>query len=350
MKVIQVGDIANVARTLTQGLREAGIDSRLLLMPKSGDTDVPEEPGIDIIRQRFRVLTHLILICRLLGRYRNSDIFHAHALYNILLMFLNKLEVSHFHGSDLLEVASGNSLYSKLLRRAMHKTKRILVSTPDLLDRVAAIGIPLEKVTFLPNPIDVNHFRPREVQSLFGENDLTIRLFHPTRFQSIKHNERLLYAFQQLQTKYPLSLYLIQHKFHSPDQQKIADIIKKLGLKRTYFIPAVSHKRLVSYYNAADIVLDQFERPIMSLVSLEALSCGKPLISAFPQDSESYPEDPPVLRGFTVEEIAESISFLVEHRDQWEDIGRKGREWVIRNHSMPVVISQLKKIYQELLD
>jgi len=350
MKVIQVGDVANVGRTLIKGLRAEGVDAVLVIMPKPGDTDVPEEPGIDIIRRPYRILTHAVLLSRLLGKYRQSDIFHAHALYNIPLMLLNKLTVSHFHGDDLLEVASGDTVFSKLLRRAMRKTKCILVSTPDLPDIVAGLGMPMEKVTFLPNPIDVDHFRPGKANSPFGENDGTIKLFHPTRFQEKKHNERLLYAFKELQTKYPLSLYLIEHKFHSEDQQKIAGLIEELGLKRTFFLPAVAHKNLVSYYNAADIVLDQFDRPIMCLVSLEALACGKPVISGFPENSGSYPEPPPVLRGFTVEDIVRSVTYLVENRDQWEEIGRKGREWIIRNHALPAVVSRLHDIYRKLLE
>ncbi len=346
MKVLQVGDVANVARTLTAGLRAEGMDARLVIMPKPGYQEAPED-GIDIIRTPFRALTHSLLVGRLFGRYRKREIFHAHALYNIPLMLLGKLIISHFHGDDLLEVASGDTLLGHLLRKAMHKTRRILVSTPDLLECVAGFGIPEEKVTFLPNPIDVDHFSPRDGMEPLGE-DNTVKLFHPTRFQTKKHNERLLYAYRELQDKYPISLYLIKDTRTSPTYGKMVALIKKLGLKRVYFLPPLPHKQMISYYNAADIVLDQFDRPIMCLVSLEAMACGKPVISAFPQDEKNYSQKPPVMKGFTVEQIMESISFLVENRDKWAEIGSKGREWVIQHHSTPRTISQLIGIYEEL--
>ena len=252
MKVIQVGDVANVARTLTAGLRAKGMDARLVIMPKPGYQEAPED-GIDIIRTPFRALTNSLLVGSLFGRYRKREIFHAHALYNIPLMLLGKLTISHFHGDDLLEVASGDTFPGRLLRKAMHKTRRILVSTPDLLECVAGFGIPEEKVTFLPNPIDVDHFCPRDEINPLGEDD-TIKLFHPTRFQKKKHNERLLYAYRELQDRYPLSLYLVRDERNSPESERMNALIRELELKRVHFLPRLNKENIVLYYNASDIV------------------------------------------------------------------------------------------------
>ena len=350
VKVIQVGDVANVARTLTKGLRSSQeVDARLMIMPKPADSVEPDAEGIEVIRTNYRLITHSILLSRLFGKYSDCDIFHAHAMYNVALMLVNKLMVSHFHGDDLLELASGDSFMSRLMVRSMHRTRRILVSTPDLLKCVERLGIDMTKVTFLPNPIETDRFKPNNNSSALGDDDGTVKLFHPTRFQDKKHNDRLLRAYAELQDRYPLSLYLIENKYQSPLHDRMQKMIDELRLRNVHFLPLVPHHQLADYYSAADIVLDQFDLPIMCLVSLEGLSCGKPVVSAFPDDG-SYPESPPVYSGYTVEEIKRSLEYLLENRERWEDIGAKGRQWIMNNHDITVVSYRLKSIYQELLE
>ena len=106
MKVVQIGDIAGVALNLTRGLKALGLEANLLLMPKPGNRFPANEPGVEVISSPIRALTHARLAARLLTRYRNYNIFHAHSLYNIALMLLNRLTISHFHGSDLRESAT----------------------------------------------------------------------------------------------------------------------------------------------------------------------------------------------------------------------------------------------------
>ena len=119
MKVVQIGDIAGVALNLTRGLKALGLEANLLLMPKPGDSFPVDEPCVEVIRSPIRTLTHARLAARLLTHYRDCNIFHAHSLYNIPLMLINRLTVSHFHGSDLRESAAEDSIIGRLLRRSM---------------------------------------------------------------------------------------------------------------------------------------------------------------------------------------------------------------------------------------
>jgi len=262
-------------------------------------------------------------------------------------MFLGKLMVSHFHGSDIREVASSDSLFGKLLRRAMRQTKKIIVSTPDLLRNMQQLGIPKDKYLFLPNPIDTERFSPKDTNVTLGDGK-TVRLFNPVRFQKIKHNEKLLYAYRDLQDKYPISLYLIKDDMYSPEYIRIMRLIQELELKRVYYLPRLSPWEMEHYYNAADIILSKFSPYMMDLISLEAMSCAKPLITGLDKDEHSYPETPPVLKGNTVGEISDSIVYLLENKDSWEKIGIRNREWVIRYHSTSSVIERLCSIYSSV--
>jgi len=347
VKVVQVGDIAGVACTLHRGLREAGVDSNLLLLPKQPDPELEREPGMDFIRKPWRMLAHAALAGRVLTRYRGYDIFHAHALYNIPMGLLRKLDISNFHGDDLLEVASSESISGKLMRRATQQSRKVLVSTPDLLEVVEGLGVEPDKAIFLPNPVDVELFKPRPSRVTLG-NDDTIKLFHPTRFQEKKQNRILFHAYRYLQDKYPLSLYLVHDDSGTPYVEQMHALIKRLELKRVRFLPRMERKLLVDYYNASDIVLDQFQLA-MGLISFEAMACGKPVVSAVYRRRKAYPEEPPVFNAVTVEDIVDCLTFLAENREKWEEIGRKGRRWVVRYHSLAVVIRRLQEIYRQVL-
>ena len=347
MKVVQIGDIAGVALELTRGLRALGLEANLLLMPKPGDPLPENEPGVELIRSSVRALTHARLAARLLTHYSNCNIFHAHSLYNIPLMLLHKLTLSHFHGSDLRESAADNSIIGRLLRRSMRHSRKIVVSTPDLLRNLKDFGIPAEKCIFLPNPIDVEKFRPRPSPVKLADQD-RIKLFHPARFQKIKGNEKLFYAYRQLQDKYPLSLHLVRDQRYSPELGRMLDLIEKLQLKQVYFLSPLEHAKMADYYNASDIVLGQFSPYMVELVSLEAAACAKPVVTSLIENDRSYPEFPPFRHAFTVEEIIESISWLIDNRNRWKEIGNENRDWVIRHHAQEKICKRLSGIYAEI--
>jgi len=347
MKVLHIGDTAGVALTLTRGLGALGLEASLLLMPKPGDSFPVDEPCVEVLRSPLRALTHARLAVRLLTRYRDCDILHAHSLYNIPLMLVNKPTVSHFHGSDLRESAAEDSLIGRLLRRAMRRAGKIVVSTPDLLHNLKEFGIPAEKCVFLPNPIDVEKFRPGRSPVNFAEEG-TIKLFHPTRFQKIKGNEKLLHAYGQLQDKYPLSLHLIRFPKYSPELDRILALIKELRLKRVNFLSPVEHSRMADYYNAADIVMGQFSPYMVELVSLEAGACAKPVVTSLIENDSSYPEFPPFRHAFTVKEIVESIIWMIDHRNLWEEIGNRNREWVVRHHAAEKISRRLSLLYNKI--
>lgn len=347
MKVIQIGDIAGVPLNLNRGLRALGLEANLLVMPKPGDRFPADEPGVEVIRSSLRALTHARLAASLLTRYRDCDIFHAHSLYNIPLMLLNRLTVSHFHGSDLRESAAENSIIGRLLRRSMRHARKIIVSTPDLLNNLKYLGIPAEKSVFLPNPIDVEKFKPGPSPVKLADEG-TIKLFHPARFQKIKGNEKLFYAFRQLQDKYPVSLHLVRDQKYSPELERMLGLIEELRLKRVYFLPPIEHSRIADYYNAADLVMGQFSPYMVELVSLEAAACAKPVVTSLIENDSSYPEFPPFRHAFTEEDIVESITWLIENRSRWEEIGQKNRDWVVRHHALEKISKRLSLIYAEI--
>jgi hypothetical protein len=87
---------------------------------------------------------------------------------------------------------------------------------------------------------------------------------------------------------------------------------------------------------------------MVELVSLEAAACAKPVVTSLIENDSSYPEFPPFRHAFTVEEIVESITWLIDNRNSWEEIGNKNRDWVVRHHAAEKISERLSLIYAKI--
>jgi len=132
------------------------------------------------------------------------DIIHFHSRPDILLMISKKFGKSkkiilHYHGSDIRgfstkeNVHHGPSIsdaihkpvwvarrllksWKKLNQEAQNIADAIIVSTPDLLDDVP-------NAEYLPNPIDIDHFKP---DTTFKDGDKKEALIINTDLTDVK--------------------------------------------------------------------------------------------------------------------------------------------------------------------
>jgi glycosyltransferase involved in cell wall biosynthesis len=68
------------------------------------------------------------------------------------------------------------------------------------------------------------------------------------------------------------------------------------------------------------------------MVELEALACGRPVITWFTYDGV-YDEPPPFVKACSGPEISEAVLHLLKAPSESEELGIAGREWVLRHHS-----------------
>jgi glycosyltransferase involved in cell wall biosynthesis len=111
---------------------------------------------------------------------------------------------------------------------------------------------------------------------------------------------------------------------------------------------AMSKGRLRRYYRAADIVADQFTIGSYGGSSLEAMSCGRPLLISLDPDrfAGRFASFPPVANVSEPEEIAGALRRLFDDRDARAQLGEQAREWVIENHG-PTLAARAIELCQE---
>jgi hypothetical protein len=84
------------------------------------------------------------------------------------------------------------------------------------------------------------------------------------------------------------------------------------------------------------------------------MSSGRPVISYYNPDVHTWcldvlGEHPPVLAARTVDDIYERLVWFARHPQYRENVGQRGREWVLKNHSLERVSTLHKALYEKVL-
>ena len=264
---------------------------------------------------------------------RNIDLLHCnYCLFPVIAGYWCKLTgrkkyIAHARGSDIRNIE--DKKYRFIIKHTIRKANLFLVSTPDLLK----IGRQIRNdVTWIPNPVNTGRFRPIKSQiDLHQGFDYAVSM--PTCILKAKGTDLVVKQFSKLSSNF--CLHLVSYG-PSPYEYSLLKLIKKLKLKDRIFIhKRIPHSEMVQFYNASDVVIDQFGGVrAFGNVTLEALACGKIVITEY--DGSDYPEKPPVT-AISVNNLAQTLLNL---RSKSNPAGRK---WILEYHSFPHVRKQLGK-------
>lgn len=130
------------------------------------------------------------------------------------------------------------------------------------------------------------------------------------------------------------------------------DLKGKCGNISATFLPcALSKELLYSFYCSADIVVDQFILGDYGTAAQEAMSCGTPVLMWI--DELEYLNDgripPPVLNASTQDEISGILDLISRGIVNYEDVGAKGKQWVLASHSPYTFANNIADFYNHRL-
>jgi hypothetical protein len=199
MKVLHINDQAGVSCILAKYQRRNGIESKVLSSYKSDKFGI-----LKFYKDYVNVVEPAELIDYCISESRNADIIHIHSneafVFRIRKIFGNsKKIILHYHGTDIRGLKNRNNpeisnlqniknkkklfvqkiktrlwlikrgFYNSFSTESQNLANEILVATPDLLTLVP-------KATYLPNPIDSDHFSKRNDNHNISNNKaLTIK-------------------------------------------------------------------------------------------------------------------------------------------------------------------------------
>ena len=382
MRILILGNLANDGYAVAKELRKMNEDVDLAVnisefamgLPEWEDADLP---GVDpysfdenTIRKswdppewihyfdfmndvswKIHVVAKINSRIGVMRMIREYDIVEAHAPFSIYAQFSGIPYVSYDAGW-IRHFPYGAEIRDKLARRGYRKARNIIITNPDtfeISDKLTYFN--QQNVVFTPFAIDPDKYRPLDSSGLRAKyaNEDEILLFSPSR-QSWreKGNDKMIRAFARFVNRVPKSKFIIVS--WSADEQYSKALANTLGLSdKIIWIKPVHKNQLIQYYNAADVVLDQFVLGSWGTSTPEAMACGKPVITFYKRNYilRAFGEEPPILNSFTEDDIYSNLLKLAHSPEFVTDIGRKSREWIIKTHSSRVVALRHLAILQK---
>jgi glycosyltransferase involved in cell wall biosynthesis len=344
--------MANFGYYIVKTLRNAGIDAELLMQkypsisadPKALDKELNQEyPDWihfwDNKSKRWKSEIQKKM------KDEKYDLIHAYVELPMFAYISRRRYVAHSQGSDLRELAFSPSIKGMLLKRAYHKAKVLLYSCPDQHNSI--VKLKLHNDIFLPQPWDYDKFLPQKTDK--GNLNNKFVIFHPANLDyRLKGNDRFLRAFAKFsKERQDVMLLLI---YRGPDMENVKDFLETARvIDKTTLIPGpLGQSELHYYYNISDVVVDQFVVGSIGQIALEAMSCSKPLIAYIYDNlySKLYGQTPPILNCKDDDVVYEALKLLYDSSSLREELGKKGRQWVVKYHNKEMFAKRCKIVYE----
>lgn len=233
-----------------------------------------------------------------------------------------------------------------------------LVTAPShsVFDEMVSLGFKNVKSRVISNPIDTETFHqlaatPAKKMALkkklgFGENVI----ISAGRLSDDKNPDVLIKALPYIRKKIPDAELVFVGRGASQDALKklAADLKLKDSVK---FLGFVEKQTLVEAYNASEAFAIASTSDTQSLVMMQAMACGIPVVGVRARALPEYINDK---NGFVVEPgspelMAEKLAYLLKNPKIAQTLGQGGRSYAER-FSEPAIAADWEKIYANVIE
>ena len=217
------------------------------------------------------------------------------------------------------------------------------------IDReLAAVGIPHQRRHFIPNGVDTECFAPvsarrkRELRAALGLPDVPITVF-AGRLAREKRISHLVAIWPAVRARHPGALLCLLGS--GPEEEAIRQEASE-GVRLVGPVADVA-----PYLQAADLFVLPSIAEGLSVALLEALSTGLPAIVTKvggARDVVEHGENGWLVPPDDVPALQEAVLTLLGDADRRADLGRRGRERVVRDFALPALAERVIALYQQL--
>lgn len=295
-------------------------------------------------------------------RNHDADVLHVHGYHQLNVLTLlpslvtDKKVVFHNHsiGYDTSELRV--RLWYRLLSQSVLRIADHVISVNnEEIEKLTRYGMSDEKVSYVPNGVDSRLFTPMEQsvarRALGLPPDEKMVLF-VGRLERVKGVRTLLKSFAAVRDAHPdARLSLVYGGKDADEYERLTAIAADRDIEDAIeWVGRVERERLPLYYNAADVCAFPSHEEGCSMVTLEAMSCGRAVIG-----TTGYPtgqllvhdETALVATPESVPEFESYIDRLLVRGDLRREIGRNARDEVLRGFRWDAVAEEIDAIYRE---
>lgn len=242
------------------------------------------------------------------------------------------------------------------LRRAGHVT----TICEGLRSDIVARGIPEDKVTVIPNAVDIESFDfggspDLELKARLGLSSCTLVGFIGS-FYAYEGLDLLLEALPRILERLPdVRLLLVGG---GPQEEALKEQARHLGIAdKVIFTGRVPHQDVQRYYDLIDVLA--YPRHSMRLTDLvtplkplEAMAQGRLLVASDVGGHRELIRDGEtgmLFRAGDVASLADTIMKLLVKRDYWTELMQAGRRFVVEERNWARSVANYRAVYKALV-
>jgi len=316
-------NIAGGPGAISQGLRELGVESTLLVF-----NERPFERGFDVnlkLRDTSRLSSVPFNLPRQLRAFgwalRRFDVFHFHAGLTLLPRKLN-LPALRLARKGIVFQSWGSDLRGRPASAVGYLRSADAVIVGSFLTRRLAPRGPWPEYDVVHPAIDLSEWEPAPVEP--GD---VLRVAHAPSKRAVKGTDTVLAAVESLRAKgAPIELDLIE---------------------------GVPNREARARYAAADVVVDQLRIGWYGMLAIESMALAKPVVVHLDEEAAAETEDAfglelPLVRA-SESSLEAVLASLIEQRETLPELGRRSRAYVEQVHSHTEVARQVLEIYERVM-
>lgn len=152
----------------------------------------------------------------------------------------------------------------------------------------------------------------------------------------------------------PLRIVHAPNHMHFKGTRYLEEALARLKARNVelelVIVSGVPNEEVLKLIAEADILADQFIGGAYGYTALEGLARGKPVLTYVRDRSLTIaPEECPFINA-TPDTLEDVLTWCVHNRALLPQIGRQGRSYVERHHSIPAVAARFARLYIETAD
>lgn len=245
-----------------------------------------------------------------------------------------------------------------LYRHADH----IVVVTPAFKDHlILHRKVPAEKISVVENGVETDLFSPgtpaaaNALRQEVGVEGKLVVCYVGT--MGMAHGlETLLDAAAQLQSRSPDVLFLLIGE--GAEKQRIQALAQSRGLTNVRFFDQQPREKIPAFISASDVCLvllkkTEVFKTVIPTKMLEFMSCGRPVVLGVDGQARKIIEE--AQAGIVIEPenstaLREAIQRLATDRDLRQQLGSRGREYIVRHLSRSQTAEDYIHVLIQVLD
>ncbi len=364
--------------------RRLGWETLQLTTPKQGPTELREEQvdGLRLLRTPSSAGAGLVRQMRLTAarvaevvRSEQPDLIHAHspvlnALPALWVRLSRRLPVVYEMRASWEDAAvdhgttAEGSLRYRLSRAlesfALHRADQVTTICEGLLNDIAVRGVPRDRITVIPNAVDVGSFRfgvaaDSRLQRQLGLEGCTVIGFAGS-FYGYEGLNLLVEAFARLQHDDPMLRLLLVGG--GPQEAALKAQAADAGLgDKVIFTGRVPHAEVQRYYELIDLLAYprlpiRLTELVTPLKPLEAMAQGRVLVASDVgghRELIRHGETGWLFPAGDATALASSLSDALGRRAEWPALRERARRFVEQERTWSDSVGRYASVYRRAL-